>query len=93
MAYAVSTLFICEALLESAGQDVGHVAIDPYQNSRFARCGLQLIDEAGAGVVVEFHPVESPLVLPRLLDERPSSVLPSSMTISCLPFPVRFRSQ
>jgi predicted O-methyltransferase YrrM len=69
MGYAASTLFICEALLANGVADAGHVAVDPYQGSRFARCGLQLIDEAGATGLVEFHPEESQLVLPRLLNE------------------------
>jgi hypothetical protein len=45
------------------------VAIDPNQATRFAGCGLQFLDETGLSDLVEFHPEESQLVLPRLAGE------------------------
>ena len=74
LGFAVSTLFICEALLAN-GPDVKHVAADPYQmmapagGTTYAGIGLQTLEEAGVGDLVEFHERESQVVLPRLLDE------------------------
>jgi predicted O-methyltransferase YrrM len=72
LGYAISTLFICDGLLSSGATDVGHVAIDPNQRTRFANVGLQLLDEAGVADVVEFHESRSEIVLPRFLEERRS---------------------
>jgi predicted O-methyltransferase YrrM len=68
LGYAVSTLYVCEALLET-GADARHVAIDPHQRTRFANCGLQVLAEAGVRALVELHEDESQLVLPRFLTE------------------------
>jgi predicted O-methyltransferase YrrM len=75
LGFAVSTLFICEALLENS-RDVAHVACDPFQlralphqRTTYAGVGLQILEEAGVRELVEFHAQESQLVLPRLLDE------------------------
>jgi len=46
-----------------------HVAIDPYQTTRFADCGLQFLDDAGVVELVEFYLEESQAVLPKLLSE------------------------
>jgi hypothetical protein len=42
LAYAVSTLHICGGLQQIGAREPHHAAIDPYQQSRFAICGLQL---------------------------------------------------
>jgi predicted O-methyltransferase YrrM len=73
LAFAVSTLFICEGLLAN-GTDVMHVAVDPYQMNApdgrgFGGVGLQTLDDAGIRDLVEFHEQESQIVLPRLLEE------------------------
>ncbi|HEX6702971.1 MAG TPA: class I SAM-dependent methyltransferase [Gaiellaceae bacterium] len=74
LGWAVSTLFICEALLENGGG--AHVAIDPYQleglpqhRTRYDGAGLRALEEAGVRDLVEFHGEESQIVLPRLLAE------------------------
>jgi predicted O-methyltransferase YrrM len=69
LGYGISALFICEGLLANGGADAEHVVIDPHQDTRFANCGLQLLDEAGIADMVEFHASESQVVLPRLLAE------------------------
>jgi predicted O-methyltransferase YrrM len=75
LGYAMSTLFICEGLLEN-GPDVHHVAADPHQfaalpnrKTRFEGAGLELLEEAGVRDLVEFHAEESQILLPRLLAE------------------------
>ena len=67
--YGVSALFICEALLANDQPDARHVVLDPNQCWRFADCGLQLIEEAGLGRLVEFHTEASEIALPRFLEE------------------------
>jgi predicted O-methyltransferase YrrM len=59
LGYAVSTLFICEVLLENGGR---HVAIDPNRLE-----SLNTLEEAGVRDLVEFHAQGSEIVLPRLL--------------------------
>jgi predicted O-methyltransferase YrrM len=73
LGFAVSTLFICEALLAN-GPSAQHVAADPYQFSEAARhetayrgVGLEILEEAGVRELVEFHAEESQILLPRLL--------------------------
>jgi predicted O-methyltransferase YrrM len=75
LGYAISTLFICEGLLEN-GQDGRHVVADPYQfaelptrQTRFDGVGLEILEEAGVRDLVEFHAEESQILLPRLLAE------------------------
>jgi predicted O-methyltransferase YrrM len=68
LGYGVAALFICDGLLAN-GDDAHHVTIDPHQERRFADCGLQVLEEAGIGDVVEFHAAESQIVLPRFLAE------------------------
>lgn len=70
LGYGISALFVCEGLLMTGAPTVHHVAIDPYQRRRFAGCGLQLLDEAGVGDLVELHEAESQIVLPRFVSER-----------------------
>jgi predicted O-methyltransferase YrrM len=69
LGYGISTLHVCEALLESGASDARHVAIDPHQTARFADCALQFLEDAGVAGLVELHRDESQLVLPRLLSE------------------------
>jgi predicted O-methyltransferase YrrM len=73
LGFAISTLFIVEALLEN-GESGRHVASDPFQSSAlpthsttYASVGLQILEEAGVRDIVEFFPEESQVVLPRLL--------------------------
>jgi predicted O-methyltransferase YrrM len=69
LAYGISALFICEGLLANGEADAQHVVIDPHQDTRFANCGLQFLDDAGIADMVEFHAGESQVVLPRMLAE------------------------
>ena len=67
LGYGISTLHICEGLLGNAGPKARHVAIAPYQATRFANCGLQFLDEAGVAELVEHHAGESQILLPQFL--------------------------
>lgn len=67
LGYGISALFICEALLANGDATARHVAIDPYQATRFADCGLQVLDDAGVRDLVDFYPEPSMIALPRLL--------------------------
>ena len=69
LGYGISALHICEGLLRNGVANARHVAIDPYQETRFAGCGLQFVAEAGLAELVELHAEESQIVLPRLLSE------------------------
>ncbi|TML55607.1 MAG: class I SAM-dependent methyltransferase, partial [Actinobacteria bacterium] len=73
-AWAVSTLFICEGLIDNGGGR--HVAADPFQfqslsqqATRYEGAGLRALEEAGVSELVEFYPEESQVVFPRLLAE------------------------
>jgi predicted O-methyltransferase YrrM len=69
LGYGFSALFIGEALLWSGDASARHVVLDPNQSTRFAGCGLRLLEEAGLGRLVEFHAEESQTALPRFLTE------------------------
>ena len=69
LGYGVSALSVCNGLLANGGEDARHVVIDPFQETRFAGRGLELLEEAGALGIVEHHAAESQIVLPRLLAE------------------------
>lgn len=69
LGYGISALFVCEGLLANGGPGVRHVVIDPHQDTRFARCGLQFLDDAGVAGLVEHHAEESQITLPRLVSE------------------------
>jgi predicted O-methyltransferase YrrM len=69
LAYGISALFICEGFLTNGAPDPHHVVLDPNQETRFANCGLQFLNEAGVAQLVEFHPNPSEIILPRLLAE------------------------
>jgi predicted O-methyltransferase YrrM len=68
--YAISTLHICHALLDVGEPEAHHVAIDPYQRTRFGNSGLAVVLDAGVADLLELHPEESQIVLPRLLEEQ-----------------------
>lgn len=68
LGYGISTLFICDGLVTNGDATARHVAIDPHQATRFADCGLQVVDEAGLADLVEHHSEESQIALPRFLD-------------------------
>jgi predicted O-methyltransferase YrrM len=68
LAYGISALFIAEALRQNgAGR---HVAIDPFEQSRFDGLGLRHLEEAGLARYVTFYEEPSELCLPRLVQER-----------------------
>ena len=69
LGYGLSALYICEGLLANGNPTVRHVAIDPYQDTRFAGCGMQLLAEAGLAKVVEHYAEESQIALPRFSSE------------------------
>jgi predicted O-methyltransferase YrrM len=67
MAYGVSTLFICEAL-ERAGSGARHIVSDPFQLSLWRGIGLQNLERAGYGGMIEFHERRSEFLLPELAE-------------------------
>jgi predicted O-methyltransferase YrrM len=67
LGYGVSALAVCEGLLAAGSDGARHVVIDPFQETRFGGAGLRLLEEAGVLGLVEHHPEESQIVLPRLL--------------------------
>jgi predicted O-methyltransferase YrrM len=69
LGYGISTLHVGEGLLGNADPRARHVAIDPYQATRFSNCGLQFLEEAGVAELVEHHTEESQIALPRFLSE------------------------
>ena len=69
LAYGVSARAVCEGLVRNGHDGARHVVIDPFQETRFEGRWLRLLDEAGLASLVELHPEESQLVLPRLVAE------------------------
>jgi predicted O-methyltransferase YrrM len=69
LAYGVSTLHICRALLESGDREARHVVLDPFQ-AGFANCGLQVLEDAGVRSLVEFHAQMSQIALPMFLKQQ-----------------------
>jgi predicted O-methyltransferase YrrM len=69
LGYGLAALCACEGLLANGDPTARHVVLDPHQTTRFAECGLQVLDEAGVADVVEFHPEASETALPRFLSE------------------------
>jgi predicted O-methyltransferase YrrM len=69
LGYGISALHVCEGLLVKADPTARHVALDPYQATRFADCGLQFLEEAGVDEMVELPAEESQIALPRFLGE------------------------
>lgn len=70
LGYGISSLHICEALVENGDARARHFVIDPYQSTRFAGCALQFLADAGVRPIVEYHDAPSEMVLPRFLSER-----------------------
>ena len=73
LGYAISTLFICEGLIENGGGG-RHVAIDPFQDGSllsdqtlFGGAGVRTLQRAGVRSLVELYDEGSEIVLPRLL--------------------------
>jgi predicted O-methyltransferase YrrM len=69
LGYGISALHVCEGLLGNADPAARHIALDPYQATRFADCGLQFLEEAGVAKMVEHYAEASEIALPRLLGE------------------------
>jgi predicted O-methyltransferase YrrM len=67
MAYAVSTLFICEALERSGRQPVRHYALDPFQSTLWRDIGRRHLVEAGYDSMVRVVEDRSEFALPELL--------------------------
>ena len=67
LGYGISALFLCEGLLANGAANASHVALDPFQATRFAGCGLQVLEDAGVAGLVEHQAVASHVALPRLL--------------------------
>ncbi len=70
LGYGISALHVCEGLLRNASEATArHVTLDPYQATRFANLGLQVLKEAGVVGMVEHHAEESQIALPRFPGE------------------------
>jgi predicted O-methyltransferase YrrM len=69
LGYGVSALHVCEGLLQGGAPDAGHVAVDPFQDTRFSNLGLQFLEDAGVSWMVEHIAERSELALPRQLGE------------------------
>jgi predicted O-methyltransferase YrrM len=69
LGYGIAALYACAGLIEGGAAAPRHVTLDPYQRARFADVGLQLLEEAGFGDLVEFHPRSSEFALPSFLEE------------------------
>jgi predicted O-methyltransferase YrrM len=67
LAPALSTLFICDALLATGHDDSRHVAIDPLQEILFDNIGLRSLERAGVRQMVDFIAEPSDQALPYLL--------------------------
>jgi predicted O-methyltransferase YrrM len=68
LGYGFSALHICAGLARSDSPERRHVVLDPFQERRFANCGLQVLEEAGVRSMVEHHAEISQLALPKLLE-------------------------
>jgi predicted O-methyltransferase YrrM len=69
LAYGVSALYMCDALLATGGNAPRHLAMDPFQSTHFEDAGLRLLAKAGLSQMVDFRPQRSELGLPALLAE------------------------
>ena len=69
LGYGVSALHICEGLLLNGAPAARHVVLDPSQATRFADCGLQVLEDAAVRHLVEHHVEFSEIALPRFLKE------------------------
>ncbi len=68
MAYAISTLYICEALNQHATTRPVHYALDPFQSTLWRGIGQRHIREAGFESIVRVIEDRSEFALPRLLN-------------------------
>lgn len=67
MAYGLSTLFICQALVDNGcGR---HIAIDPSQSTRWRSIGLRNVKQAKLDGVLTFHESRAHEILPTLLEK------------------------
>ena len=69
LGYGISALHICEGLLLNGDPAARHVVLDPSQATRFADCGLQVLEDAGVRQLVEHHVEFSEIALPQFLKE------------------------
>jgi predicted O-methyltransferase YrrM len=69
LGYGIAALFACSGLREAGAEGAAHVTLDPFQRERFGDIGLQLLDEAGFGDLVEFHARGSEFAVPDFLEE------------------------
>lgn len=74
LGYGISALHICAGLVANAlssNEPVAaqHVVMDPFQKSRFANCGRQILEEAGVWSLVDYHNERSEILLPYFLKE------------------------
>jgi len=67
--YGLSSLFICQGLLDSGRETFRHVVMDPAQEAVFDHAGLRVFEEAGIEDLLEFHGRGSELVLPRMVED------------------------
>lgn len=67
--YGFSALNVCEGLLRNGNPDARHVVLDPNQATRFANCGLQVLEDAGVRQMVDHYADVSEIVLPQFLKE------------------------
>ena len=69
LAFGVSALFICEAMVEVGGKR--HIVIDPQQthSEHWQGIGLRHLQEAGYGGMVKHYAVESQAALPQIVAE------------------------
>ena len=67
-AWGISTLYICEGHLTNGGER-SHIALDPFQTTRFKSCGLKLLGDAEISNMVQYFEEESQLALPRFVEE------------------------
>lgn len=67
LGHGVSALYICAGIAATPG--ARHVAMDPYQATRFEGRGRSLLGEAGVADMLEFYERPSEAVLPDLLED------------------------
>lgn len=69
LGYGISALSICAGLVANDLGAARHVVVDPFQTSRFANCGRQVLEEAGVWHLVQHHTDRSEIVLPHFLQQ------------------------
>lgn len=71
LAFGFSALYMCEGLLLNKNANPKHTVIDAFQaqEDKYASLGLNILEKAGLGKIIEFFGEKSQIVLPRLLDE------------------------